>query len=50
MRRIDMKGGIFTGAAMACGLLLSGCGGGGSDGVASTPPPTYTKLADLAGN
>jgi hypothetical protein len=44
-----MKRWFLAGSAMTLSLLLSGCGGGG-DGVASTPPPTYTKLADLSGN
>ena len=42
-----MKRWLAGGSAIALGLLLSGCGGGGT---ASTPPPTYTKLADLTGN
>ena len=48
MGKIDMKRWFLAGSGIALGLLLSGCGGGG--GVASTPPPTYTKLADLTGN
>ena len=49
MRSFEMKRWFLAGSAMTLGLLLSGCGGGG-DGVASMPPPTYTKLADLSGN
>jgi hypothetical protein len=49
MRSSEVKRWFLAGPAMTLGLLLSGCGGGG-DGVASTPPPTYTKLADLTGN
>lgn len=32
------------------GLLLAGCGDGGGGSVASTPVPTYTKIADMTGN
>ncbi len=46
--RFEMKRWGLGGSAMVLGLLLSGCGGGGS--VASTPAPTYTKLANLSGN
>ncbi len=36
--------------ALALALPLAACGGGDGGGVASTPPPTYTRLADLAGD
>jgi hypothetical protein len=49
MRSSEVKRWFLAGPAMTLGLLLSGCGGGG-DGVASMPPPTYTKLADLSGD
>lgn len=38
-------------SCLALPLILSACGGDGSSGVSSTPPPpTYTKLSSLAGD
>jgi hypothetical protein len=46
--RLEMKRLCLGGSIMASSLFLSGCGGSGD--VASTPAPTYTKLANLSGN
>lgn len=48
MTRVEIKRLCVGGSTIVLGLLLSGCGGGG--GVASTPAPTYTKLANLSGD
>lgn len=37
-------------AALASCFTLSACGGDGGSGIASTPPPTYTKVADMTGD